>query len=183
MSEFEDGYNKALLDMMEKVKRRDLQGLKPSKFATFQSMDELVDKVHEEIAEWVLALKKYKRKPTRSNRLHLLSEAADVQFAEETFMAGLEPVAEGRDAVRKDVADGNAYVGYYNDVYGSQEGAETLYRLYRGKRLIGSFITRASMDAEIAERTADDKDDKQKYTYKVYKLEESGTAYDGECGF
>lgn len=183
MSEFEDGYNKAIFDMRERIKHKDLQGLKPSKFAVFQSIDELVGKVHEEIAEWVLALKEYKRKPTRNNRLHLLSEAVDVQFAEETFIAALEPVAEGRDAVRKDVAYGNTYVGYYHDVYGSQEGAEKLYRLYCGNRLVGSFTTRASMDAEIAELTAECDDDKKKYTFKVYKLEESGTAYDGECGF
>lgn len=185
MSDFEDGYNKALFDMTERVKLREMQGLKPAKFSTTQTVDELAEKVHEEMAEWVLALKQYKRKPTRCNRLHLLSESADVQFAQETFMCSLEPVAEGRDAVRSDVANGNAYVGYYNDKYGSQKGTETLYRLFRGRELIGQFTTCALMYEEVANRTTEDKakGESHTYTFKVYKLQEDGTAFDGECGF
>lgn len=163
---------------MEKI--AEINKLKASeKFEYEKSIDELTFDMVDEAAEVIKAVKEYKRKPIRANRLHLAYELADVQFTCETAMSSLGFSQMGRDSIRLDVAKGNEECGYYDSklpdamyvLFCKYESGATVY--------LGTYSDYDSMVNEY-NRVHKEKD---KRSFFFSKCSEVATIYDAECGF
>lgn len=169
---------------MEKYKFDVLDGLRASEEkASEESLDELIFDIHDELAEAVKAAKDFKRKPIRSNRLHLACELADTQFTCETAMESLGFNKTERDAIRKDVASGNEQAGYYN----LNRKMYSLFCMHDASSVVVWKGTYKTHDEALDALKRSVRCDKLKgiegcsyYLGECYKCQK---VYDAECGF
>lgn len=169
---------------MEKYRFDVLDGLRASEEkADEESLEELLFDIHDELAEAVKAAKAFKRKPIRSNRLHLACELADTQFTCETAMESLGFNKSERDAIRKDVASGNEQAGYYN----LNRKMYSLFCMHDASGVViwkGTYKTHDEMLDALKTFVQYDKvkglSGRSYYLGECYKCQK---VYDAECGF
>lgn len=169
---------------MEKYKFDALDGLRASEEkASEESLDELIFDIHDELAEAVKAAKAFKRKPIRSNRLHLACELADTQFTCETAMESLGFNKPERDAIRKDVASGNEQAGYYN----LNRKMYSLFCMHDASGVVvwkGTYKTHDEMlDALNTYVQSDKVNGLSGHSYYLGECYKCQKVYDAECGF
>lgn len=169
---------------MEKYSFDTLDGLKASeKKACEESLCELLFDVYKELSEVVDAASDYKRKPIRSNRMHIVYELADVQFTCETMMQSLGFGKPERDSIRDDVASGNQIAGYYD----SNKKMYSLFCLHEKSNLVEWKGTYKRYGDALEAVKAFVEDDKQKgfdgRSYYLGEFCEFHKLYDAECGF
>lgn len=169
---------------MEKYKFDALDELRASEEkASEESLEGLMFDIHDELAEAVKAAKDFKRKPIRSNRLHLACELADTQFTCETAMESLGFNKPERDAIRKDVASGNEQAGYYN----LNRKMYSLFCMHDASGVVvwkGTYKTHDEMLDALKTFVQYDKvkglSGRSYYLGEYYKCQK---VYDAECGF
>lgn len=169
---------------MEKYKFDALDELRASEEkASEESLDGLIFDIHDELAEAVKAAKDFKRKPIRSNRLHLACELADTQFTCETAMESLGFNKSERDAIRKDVASGNEQAGYYN----LNRKMYSLFCMHDASGVVvwkGTYKTHDEVLDALKTYVQSDKvnglSGRSYYLGECYKCRK---VYDAECGF
>lgn len=169
---------------MEKYKFDALDELRASEEkASEESLEGLMFDIHDELAEAVKAAKDFKRKPIRSNRLHLACELADTQFTCETAMESLGFNKPERDAIRKDVASGNEQAGYYN----LNRKMYSLFCMHDASGVVvwkGTYKTHDEMLDALKTFVQYDKvkglSGRSYYLGECYKCQK---VYDAECGF
>ena len=176
-------YDAAIDKMRINARHQSVGGMRASNMAYIENLDQLYFDFQKEVAEFTEAVADYKRKGTRTNRLHMLSEGVDCQLTMESFISHFEPLVEGREALRKDIVNGNDQVGYYS------KKKKCIYRVFINVGEKKVIMTEADSYSEAYEAVkhfvvADKKNDDQKdYYIEEYLINECMQAYNAETGF
>lgn len=166
------------LTAKQEIKEKNLEWLKPAKYAVTEPFSKLKDKVTEEHAELTLAIKEYCRKPTVPNKIHMLTEAMDIQLACETFIRGLWFDDKEIKMIQGQVLYGNAFAGYYGN------NGRMFYVFEDGEPFM-MCPTFAMMQDVIGRAIVLDRKSgkKHKYSYIEFEQKKDAVYFDGECGF
>ncbi len=176
--EYQKGFEAGVGEVVLKLKREAIGGLKASDVKKVKNLDELYFDFQKEVSEFTEAVAAYKRKSTRTNRLHMLSEGVDCQLVMETLISSFEPLVEAREAIRKDIVKGNEQAGYY-----TKPTPKSIYRVFAKVGGARALMTEADTYTQAYDAVGRFvKADKQNDDPKDYYIEEY-TMNDCMCAF
>ncbi|BAL83548.1 hypothetical protein SELR_18400 [Selenomonas ruminantium subsp. lactilytica TAM6421] len=182
--EYKKGFDDGINEVVIKLRHNVIGGLKASEREAMKGIDTLFFDFQKEVAEFTEAVADFKRKGTRTNRLHMLSEGVDCQLVMETLISAFEPYRDAREALRKDIVKGNEQAGYY-----AAPESTKIYRVFAKVGDARALMTEADDLAQARDavnrfvKADKQNDDNKDYYIEEYLMNDCVCAYCADTGF